>query len=162
MKSSWLHSKQLLKIFELRKILKEKYEARSFVRSYEPDTLPLSNHINAEHLFWVLFACLFSRWASTKVVRSAKITPKETIEKDFMKVWKHYLILLLKKLNNKFLVIVQEPKKLKRKMCFFLHDQKNAPKMQMSILDHESREKYQKKRQRLETENLKITQGLSS
>ena len=128
MKSSWLHSKQLLKNFELRKILKEKYEARSFVRSYEPDTLPLSNHINAEHLFWVLFASLFSRWASTKVVRSAKITPKETTEKDFMKVWKHYLILLLKKLNNKFLVIVQEPKKLKRKMRFFCMTKKTLQK----------------------------------
>ena len=34
--------------------------------------------------------------------------------------------------------------------------------MQMSALDHESREKWQRKRQRVETENLIITQALSS
>ena len=43
----------------------------------------------------------------------------------------------------------------------FLHDYRNARKMQMSTLDHASREKWQRKRQRVETENFKITQALS-
>ena len=34
--------------------------------------------------------------------------------------------------------------------------------MQMSTLDHESREKRQRERQRVPTENFKITQALSS
>ena len=39
----------------------------------------------------------------------------------------------------------------------FLYDQTNALKMQMSSLDHESRQKWQRKRQTVETENLRIT-----
>ena len=58
MKSSRLHSKQLLKIFE----------------------------------WW-------------KNYTSATITSKEMTEKDFVKVWQHYLILLLKTMSIKFLVI---------------------------------------------------------
>ena len=46
----------------------------------------------------------------------------------------------------------------KKKDVAFLHDQRNAPKMPMFTLDHESREKWQ----RFETENLKITQTLFS
>ena len=42
----------------------------------------------------------------------------------------------------------------------FLHDQRNARKMQIFSLDHESRETWQKKRQRVETENLKITKAV--
>ena len=49
--------------------------------------------------------------------------------------------------------------KTKKKHVAFLHDQSNARKMQMSALDHKSREKWQRKRQRVETENLKITQS---
>ena len=79
----------------------------------------MSNHTNAQHLFWLLFASHLSNRATTTVVRRAIITPKETTEKDFVKVWKHYLILQLKTLSNKFLVIVQEPEKLKRKMLLF-------------------------------------------
>ena len=52
--------------------------------------------------------------------------------------------------------------KTKKEDVAFLHDQSNARNMQMSALDHESREKWQTKRQRVETENLKITQSLSS
>jgi len=52
--------------------------------------------------------------------------------------------------------------KARKEDVAFLHDQRNARKMQMSTLDHESRAKWQRKRQRVETENLKITQALSS
>ena len=44
----------------------------------------------------------------------------------------------------------------------FLHEQRNDRKMQMFTFDHESREKRQRKRQRVKTENLKIAPALSS
>ena len=44
-------------------------------------------------------------------------------------------------LSIKFLVIVEEPKKSKKVGMAFLYDQSNALKMQMSTLDHESRQK---------------------
>ena len=75
MESSWLHSKQLLNVFE--------------------------------------------SWKKFLKVRRAIKTPKEITENDFVKVWKHYLISLLKALTNKFLVVVKEPEKLKRKMWLF-------------------------------------------
>ena len=52
-------------------------------------------------------------------------------------------------------------KKAKKDVAF-LHDQRNACKMQVSTLDHESKENWLRKRQRVKTGNLKITQALSS
>ena len=51
--------------------------------------------------------------------------------------------------------------KAKKGDVAFLHDQTNAYKMQMSTLDHKWKEKWQKKSQIVESENLKITQALS-
>ena len=44
-------------------------------------------------------------------------------------------------------------KKARKEDVDFLHDQKNARKTQMSTLDHKSRAKWQRKRQREEIEN---------
>ena len=65
--SSWLHPKQLLKIFESWKKFKK-------VKLRKQDN-------------WI-------------------ITPNKTTQKDFVKVSKQCLILLLKRLRNKFLVII--------------------------------------------------------
>ena len=61
-----------------------------------------------------------------------------------MKVWKHYLILLLKSKNAEQQISGDrlQTAKAKKEDVAFLHDRRNARKIQMPTLDHESREKY--------------------
>ena len=90
------------------------------------------------------------------------ITPKVTTEKSFVKVWKHIFDLAAKNAEQQLSGGRVRTKKAEKEYVAFLHDHRNARKMQMSTLDHDSRQKWQRKRQRVETEDLKVTQAISS
>ena len=99
-----------------------------------------------------------------KILKSKKRynSTKRNNRKRFCKSLETLFDLVAKKAEQQISGDCLRTKKAKEDVAS-LHDQrKNAHKMQISTLNHESREKWQRKCQSVKTEHLKITQAFSS
>ena len=105
---------------------------------------------------------MFESWKKFLKSKKRDNNAKRNNKKRFCETFQTLFDLPAKNAEQKIFGDRPETEKAKKENVAFLHEQRNARKMQMSTLDYESREKWQRKHQRVETENLKIPQALSS
>ena len=122
----------------------------------------LSNHTNAKYLFFFFFCkyCVTLGHHNGSKKRDNKT--ENNSRKRFCESLEALFDLAAKNAEQQLSGDRPRTEKAKHGDVGFLHDQRNARKTQMSNLEYESTEKWQRKCQRVETENLKITQAFSS
>ena len=144
----------------MEKIFKKVWSAT--VRPYELGTLRLSIHTNAKHFLGGSFCWSFVMLGHHNGSKKRDNNIETNNRKRFCESLKTLCDRAAKNAEQQISGDCLRTEKAKKEDVGFLLDQRNARQMQMAILDHQSREKCRRKRQRVETKNLKILQALSS